>query len=320
MKHKRVPGGAIAGSIIIAIIMTVVLACTTTGLVVNRIFTEKFIVSAIGSIKEIEIPITVNDKEYDNISDAVSGAISDSLAESAGEEGAELSEEEINDFIEESGLEDLIAEKLGMGIEAVLADEDIALITEDDIMDFIDDNEDLIEDTFEVDITEDMKDELRDEIKESEIEDAFTTGTITQVIYEEESNPLAPVFKATSNLISTPMVIAGYVVVILMWVGVFFLNRRQIWSAGPFLGIPAAVVGAGVIVTSLVVKVFAEVVAKEFGGFIKPEMFTVLNDLLINIGVIYLIVGVVMIVVSIILTSAAKKNAAVSTDVPEELV
>ena len=311
MKYKRVSGGAVAGSIIIAIVMTMVLFGTTTALIVNRIFTEKFIATTIGSIKEIEIPITVDGKEYDNISDAVSGVISESINEAAGEEGAEstLSDEEINEFIEETGLEDLLTEKLGVGMEAILNGEDVTLLTEDDIMDFVDDNEELIEDTFEVDITEEMKDELRTEIKEADIEETFTTGTITQYIYEEETNPLAPVLKTVRTMFTTKMVIIGYVVVLLMWVGIFFLNKRQIGHAGLYLGIPATVVGVGVAGTSLLVKGLANVAAEELGGFVKPEMFTALNDLLLNIGVIYIVIGVVFIVVSAVLKSAAKKNA-----------
>lgn len=324
MKYKRVSGGAIAGSIIIAVIMTVVLFCTTTALIVNRIFTEKFIATAIGSITEIEIPITVDGKEYDNVSDAISGVISESLNEASGddlsgtESEADISEEEIEEFIEESGIEDLLAEKLGAGMEAVLDGEDVALLTEDDIMGFIDDNEEVIEDTFEVDITEEMKDELRTEIKEADIEETFTTGTITKYIYEEETNPLAPVLKTVRTMFTTQMVIIGYVVVLLMWVGIFFINKRQIWNAGLYLGIPATIVGAGVALTALLVKGFSSVAAEELGGFVKPEMFTALNDLLLNIGVIYIVIGVVFIVVSAVLKSTAKRNAALEQN-PQEV-
>lgn len=320
MKYRRVSGGAVAGSIIIAVVMTIVLFCTTTALIVNRIFTEKFIATTIGSIKEIEIPITVDGKEYDNISDAVSGVISESINEATGGESleeSEISEEEINEFIEESGIEDLLAEKLGVGMEAILNGEDVSILTEDDIMDFVEDNEDIIEDTFEVDITEEMKDELRTEIKNADIEDTFTTGTITQYIYEEETNPLAPLLKTVRTMFTTQMVIAGYVVVVAMWVGIFFLNKRQIGHAGLYLGIPATIVGVGVASTSLMVKGLSSLAAEELGGFVKPEMFAALNELLLNIGVIYIVVRVVFIVVSAVLKSAAKRNAALEQNSQE---
>ncbi len=315
MKNKRVSGGATAGSIIIAVVMTIVLFSTTTALIINRIFTEKFIATTIGSITEMEIPITVDGKEYDNVSQAISGAISESFEDENGE--SDISEEEMQEFIKESGIEDLFSEKIGVGMEAILDGEDVALLTEDDIMDFIDDNEELIEDTFDVDITEEMKDEVREEIKASDIENTFSTGTITKYIYEEETNPLAPVLKTIRAMFTTQMIIIGYVIVLLMWVGIFFLNKRQIWNAGLYLGIPATVVGAGVSLTALLVKGFSSVAEDELGGFVKPEMFTALNELLLNIGVIYLVIGIVFIVVCAVLKSAAKRNAALEQNSQE---
>ena len=51
MKIKRVNGGAVAGSVIIAIVMTAVLAVTTILVLANQIFTAKFISATISNIR-----------------------------------------------------------------------------------------------------------------------------------------------------------------------------------------------------------------------------------------------------------------------------
>lgn len=312
MRNKRVSGGAIAGSIIISVIMTIVLFFTTSALIVNRIFTEKFVSSVIGSVKDMEIPITIDDKEYNNVSEAIYGVIEESMNEANVDvnietEDSNISQEEIEEFIEESGIEDLLAEKLGVGMEAVLNGEDVALLTEDDIMDFVEDNQEIIEDTFEVEITEEMKNDLREEIKQSEITDTFTTGAITEVLYEEENNPLAPVLNAVRTLFSTPVIIAGYVIVLLMFLGVFFINKRQLWYAGPYLGIPATIVGVGVTITSLLVKGLVSLAEEEMGAAVSV-IAEPLHDLMLEIGVIYILIGVVAIIVSAVVKSALERN------------
>ena len=73
----------------------------------------------------------------------------------------------------------------------------------------------LIEKTFDIEITDEMMDEIQNEIKESDIEDELSTGIIVDEIYNEENNPFAPMMESFRKFISTPMVIVGYVVVLL---------------------------------------------------------------------------------------------------------
>lgn len=313
MRNKRVSGGAKAGSIIICIFMTFVLFGATTSLILNRIFTQKFISSVISNISTVEIPVQIDGKEYDNVSDAMYGVIADSIDSVESDvdievEGSDISEEEIEEFIKESGIEDLLAEKLGVGIEAIVAGEDVAILTEDDIMDFIDDNEELIEDTFEVEVTEEMKDDLRTEIKNSGIEDSFTTGAVTEVLYEDESNPIAPLLNAIRSFFSTPMVIAAYALVFVMFLGIFFLNKMQLWFAGPYLGISTLIVGAGTVVSSLSSTVIAAAASGEDSVETVLSIIKPISDLMLTVGVIYILIGIVAIVVSSIVKSALKRN------------
>lgn len=311
MKNKRVHGGAVAGSVIIAIIITMILFCATFILVVNRIFTSKFIAETISNVRfeEIEIPVEVNGKTYDSISDAVIGEIQENNPE------ADIAVEDVEAFFEESGVSELLGEKMSSAIDAIMNNEECAILTNEEIMQFVEDNEQLVEETFDIEITEEDKQQLETELEESGIEEVFTTQTITNVIYETEENPLMDIVKVLKTLFSTTLLIVGYVVVVLLWVGVFFLNKRQLWYAGPYIGVPAIVVGAGVLITSLGVKFLSVAIAEEASGFIRPEMFDALIELLLVIGVIHLLLGIVITVVSAVVKhSFAAQDRALAAD------
>lgn len=294
MKNKRVPGGAVAGSVILAIIITIVLSVSTFMLVINQVFTEKFITATISNIRieQIEIPVEINGKTYDSISDAVVGEITENNPES------NISEEEVEQFFEESGINELIGEKFGVAVDALMNGEATTIITNDEIMSFIEENEALVEETFDIEITEEDKQKLEDNLVESGIEEAFTTETVTNVITETEDNPLFGIMKSFRAVFSITVIVAGYVVAALLWLGIFFLNKRQLWYAGPYIGVPAIVVGVGVLLTAMGVKLVSAAIATEVGEFIKPEMFNALIELLIVIGIVYLLAGIVVTVVS----------------------
>lgn len=294
MKNKRVPGGAVAGSVIIAIVITIILSASTFMLVINQIFTEKFITATISNIRieQIEIPVELNGKTYDSISDAVVGQINENNPDS------NISEEEVEEFFDESGINEFIGEKFGVAVDALMNGEATTIITNEEIMNFIEDNEELVEDTFDIEITEEDKQKIEDNLVESGIEEALTTETVTNVITETEDNPIFGIMKSFRAVFSITVIIAGYVVVALLWLGVFFLNKRQLWYAGPYIGVPAIVVGAGVLISAMGVKLVSAAIASEVGEFIKPEMFNALIELLIVIGVVHLLVGIVVTVVS----------------------
>lgn len=307
MKIKRVNGGAVAGSVIIAIVMTVVLAITTMLVLANQIFTAKFISATISNIRieEIEIPIEIDGKEYDTVGEAVTVLVtSGNLSE---EEVAEK-QEVISEFMAESGFNDLIADVMAEGMDAIMSGEEKSLLTNEDIMKFVEDNETLIEDTFEIDITEEMKGEIEQKVEEAEVEKMFTTKTITETIYETEDNPIAVALKTVRAFFSIKTIIIGYVIALLMWVGIFFLNKAQFWFAGFYLAIPSMVIGVGTMIGGLSVDLVAGAVMKEVSGMVNADIFSALTDLMFTIGAVYFIAGIVLLILSIVLRAIARKN------------
>ena len=307
MKIKRVIGGGVAGSVIIAIVMTVVLAITTMLVLANQIFTAKFISATISNIRieEIEIPIEIDGKEYDTVGEAVTVLVtSGNLSE---EEVAEK-QEVISEFMAESGFNDLIADVMAEGMDAIMSGEEKSLLTNEDIMKFVEDNETLIEDTFEIDITEEMKGEIEQKVEEAEVEKMFTTKTITETIYETEDNPIAVALKTVRAFFSIKTIIIGYVIALLMWVGIFFLNKAQFWFAGFYLAIPSMVIGVGTMIGGLSVDLVAGAVMKEVSGMVNADIFSALTDLMFTIGAVYFIAGIVLLILSIVLRAIARKN------------
>ena len=300
MKNKKVPGGAVAGSVVISLLIAVMLAYTAFIFVVNRIFTENFIRETISNVRieQIEIPITVDGKTYNNISEVVVDKLNEN------NEDVQVTDEDVQKFFDESGIDDILSEKLNMGLDAIMNGEEATLLTKQEIMDFVEENEELVEETLKVEITEEHKAKLEEELEENDIEEVFTTKTITNTIYETELNPIAVVIKGFRTFFSVGMIVGGYIVVVLLWVGIFFLNKRQAWYAGPYFGIPAIVVGAEISVTALTVKIIGNIIAKDVEKYIKPELFTSLAMLLLIVGLIHLVVGIAVTVVSF----TVKKN------------
>ena len=307
MKIKKVSPGAIAGSVIIAIIMTIVLFAVTNSLVMNQVFSEKFISETISNLFKADIPIVIEGEEYDSISEGVYGVLEQSIIEAAEEEQI-LSEKEIEDFMEDTELEQFVAERFSEGIEAIILGKDVEVLTEDDILDFVEDNEDVFEDTFDIEITDDMLDELEEELKEANLEENFSTGVIVDEIYNEETNPIAPLMKTFRTFISTPMVIGGYVIVLVMFMLIFLLNKCQLSFAGPYLGVSTIVVGVFQFLTSItttgLVAFADEESAEIISLFVKP-----LSSLMTTISIIYLVIGIVIVVASAIVKSVKKKKA-----------
>ena len=189
MKSKKISGGAVVGCVFISILLTIVLFSVTNTLVTNRVFTGEYISQTISNLFKAEMKIELDGKEYDSISDGFYGVLEESINEIAGEDGeiSEVAKKEVEDFMEETGFEDFISDKLGAGMEAILAGEDVAILTEEDIVDFVDDNEKVIEETFDVEIDKEMLEALEEELKESDIEENLSNEQRNQIERRKEN-------------------------------------------------------------------------------------------------------------------------------------
>lgn len=301
MRNKKVHGGAVAGSVIIALVITVLLFAGSMLLIMNNVFNGNFISKTVSSIRieQLEIPITVEGETYNNISEALVEQVNKSME-------TNLTEEDVSEFFEESGINELVGEKLSLGLDAIMNGEEVALITNSEIMDFVKENEQLVEDTFDIEITEEDLVKVEDKIEEYDVEEKFNTQIITTTITETDINPVFTAVNSFRKFFSVGAIVIVYVATALLWLGIFFLNRRQLWYAGPYLGVPAIVVGVGNAISAVVIKVAGSFIPEEVGKYIKADIFDVLVELPLTIAIIHVVVGIAVTVAS----AVVKKNLA----------
>ena len=303
MRNKRVPGGAVAGSILIAIIITVLLMAGSSMVIMGNVFNEKFISKTVSSIRieQLEIPITVGGETYNNISEALVEQVNQST-------DTNLTEEDVSKFFDESGISDIVGEKLALGFDAIMSGEEISIITNEEIMSFVKENEQLVEETFDVEITEEDLTKVEDKVEELNIEEKLNTQVITTTIVDTDINPMFEIISKFKDFFSVGVIVIVYVVNALLWIGIFFLNKRKLWSAGPYLGVPAIIVGVVNAIGAVVIKVASGFIPEEVGKFLKADFFDVLVELPLIIAIIHIVVGIAVTVASAVVKRNLSKK------------
>ena len=117
-----------------------------------------------------------------SIMDYISGFLGDTL-------GEEVDPAQIQQFLEESTVMDYLGEKISAITNAVVTGSDEALITTEELMDLLDENQSLIEETFDVEITDEMKAEIETEITRV-VEEEDLNGTIRTAVDDVMEQPV----------------------------------------------------------------------------------------------------------------------------------
>ncbi len=103
-----------------------------------------------------------------------------SLAQGILGEETDISTEQVQTFINESTVMDFVSDKMSDYISDVLTGEQNASITSQDIMDLLEENEALLEETFQIELTEEKKAELFAQVDqamtEADLDNTFRTG------------------------------------------------------------------------------------------------------------------------------------------------
>lgn len=263
--------------------------------------------------------------------------------------------EEVQQFVEESTLDDFLADKSASLISDIITGENTTTITTEEIQTLLQENAQLIEDTFEVEISEDVITEVVAEIEKVEIVQQIQEEGVNSVLQELVDNKvitipgmlpsqdLAPetpgegssvntstpdmsspmgIINALRSIVSTETLLA-MIGVCLVLIGLLLLvNMKQIWVGIRDAGITVTVVG--VIFSAITFAAwFSEDMLKELlaeaGPVAKIVLFIVNLTAPIHIGVLAL--GIVLIVVSCVVKSLLKKKAlkaAAAAEIPAE--
>lgn len=103
--------------------------------------------------------------------------------EKATEEPLPVTKEQLESFVEESTISDFVAEKLAGYADDFINGTENTEITSEEIMDLLDENLQLIEETFQVEVTEEVKQKLTDSV-EKVVEENDLNTVIRQEVFE----------------------------------------------------------------------------------------------------------------------------------------
>lgn len=248
----------------------------------------------------IELP---NDALTD--SNVLADYIVDILEASMGED-VQISQEQVQDFIDNSTIMDYTSEKMASYVQDALNGETNTVITADEIMQLLEDNQKLIEDTFQVEITEDIKQEIRTNVTKV-IEEEDLNGTIRKEIDSVMQQPVAgdytieDIVLLIGQITQTKVLLAAIGLCLLLIALLFLANyynpgKALRWAATSFLtvGLPLAA-GAYILQsTSLLQQLFGS----EIGKYIS--VLTNLGTVLAPVHYGIAILGVLMLVGSIV--------------------
>lgn len=114
-------------------------------------------------------PVRLNDADTTS-QDAIIDALYDMLQEQFGGE-LPIEKEAVKDLIDQSTMSDYISDKVSGIVSDVISGESTTTITTDEILDLVEENKALLENTFQVEITEEMLEEVGQYVEKMDIMD-----------------------------------------------------------------------------------------------------------------------------------------------------
>lgn len=132
----------------------------------------------------IEIPSDI----FTNPS-ALTDYIYEIVNEVAGDD-VQITQEQVQEIVNNSTLTEFISDKAASYADDILSGTEMTTITTEEIMQLIDENQTLIEDTFQIEVTEEIKETIRTQVDVA-IEENDLNGTIRQQITNVTEQPIS---------------------------------------------------------------------------------------------------------------------------------
>lgn len=222
-----------------------------------------------------------------------------------GEEAA-ANPENVSKFIEESTVMDFFAAKISSFVSDAFSGQQNATITAEEIMQLLDENQALMEEIFDIQITEEQKQQINTQVDDM-LTEADLDNTIRQGIEEAVNTPIEGMDGATVGDIlaivqkisrpSTIMLAAGFCLLLMLMM--VMLNYYHMPRALRWCGFPCLISGGLLAAPLIVLKATPDILSQ-----LLPEtasLLSVINSALSVIAPIHygiLILGVVLIVFS----------------------
>lgn len=130
-----------------------------------------------------EIPPEVGNALEDSLrASDITGMVEEILGSALGEDVA-VDTQQVVQFLQESTVMDYLAEKVSSYADDIINGTADTIITTEELMQLVEENQSLIEETFQVEITPEMKAEIQEQVRQT-VEEEDLNGTIHQTIAE----------------------------------------------------------------------------------------------------------------------------------------
>lgn len=250
---------------------------------------------------DIEIP---SDALTD--SNILADFIMDIIQESAGDD-VNVTHDQVQNFIDNSTVMDYTTNKVSGYVQDALNGTTTTVITADEIMSLLDENQALIEETFEITVTDEMKEEIRTNVTKA-IEEEDLNGTIRQEIDNVMQQPIEgtdmtiqDIVELLGQITQTKVILSAVglclLLILLLFLANFYkLGKGLTWASFAFMiiGFPLAIVVYAMQNT----VILQDLLGSEINSYIS--LISGLGDLLAPIHYGIAIAGVVMFVGSIV--------------------
>lgn len=333
-------------SLLLSLVLAVSLLATALVLDVNRLLSAggiKQLVNALFSVSQADVPgpavgavggnVRLDDPQIDMDSveipaDVLTSGDTEALVEwmlaiieeSVGTE-VDVDEEQLQEFVEQSTLTDYMAEKAAGYAEDFINGTKNTIITSEELMKLVEENEELIASTFQVDLTPEIKDELQVALQQS-IEDSNLNEVIHEQVFEtmqqtiSETLPVewATIQSALQTLTSNTVIFGTMAVCVVLMLLLCALNFYNIpggmaWSAF------SCILAGGILSLPLVLVQSAPGLLTDLTGMPTAYVQIIVSFssvfTLVHYGVLALGVGllVLSIVLAIIIAATRQKNS-----------
>lgn len=229
------------------------------------------------------------------------------IIQNSTDEDVNITHDQVQNFIDNSTVMDYTTDKVSGYVQDALNGTASTTITADEIMNLLEENQTLIEETFEITVTDEMKAEIRTNVTKA-IEEEDLNGTIRQEIDNVMQQPIEgtdmtiqDIVELLGQITQTKVILAAaglcLLLILLLFLANFYkLGKGLTWASFAFMiiGFPLAIV-AYVMQNTVILQ---DLLGSDMNSYIS--LVSGLGDLLAPIHYGIAIAGVVMFVGSIV--------------------
>lgn len=235
------------------------------------------------------------------------------IIQNSTDEETTVTREQVETFVNESTIKDYTAEKAASYVSDAINGEETTTITVDEIMQLFEENQQLMEEHFDITITEEMKSELRTQVTKA-IEEDDLNGAIRQEINNVLEQPIECTAYTTKDIIaiigqitSTKMLsyaigLCLFLIALLMLLNYYKLPKGLSWASSSFI-----TVGLSLSIPLLILRSTPDLLARvipEAAGLAQTIDSMTSSIVLVHYGTLAL--GVLMLILSIVWRILAK--------------